>query len=234
MRIELGAQVRTQEGTTAGKVNRLVLGSDGHTLDSFVVHTQWMGQKLIVPIRDVARVDADDTIHLTITEAQCLSLPQYFETDFSMDNPSSWEESQFSSQGAGMGITAASTPSHGGETSLGQEYDAAGGSLIGMGNVGSSTIRAESTLEEGEFGITKSTRVVSKDGHHVGNVHELSVTDDGKLTGLIVTSGHIVTHRHAVPIENVEDADPDEVRLRITAAEFQHLAPINPADGERP
>lgn len=223
MRIELGAHVWTQDGKEAGKVSQLVVDPSQQTLDSFVVHTQWMGQDLIVPIRNIERVDADDTIHLTITDERFRALPQYFVTEF-VSNPSA----------AGQSIMPASSFDIGARTSVGYQFDPSGGPLIGIKDPTGEVYTTASSLSDNEFSVSKGTHVMSVDGHHVGSVHELSVTDEGKLRGLVVTSGHIMKHQHLVPINEIGDADTDAVYLRMTAAEFQHLEQMSQSENEQP
>ena len=110
MHIELGAHVWTQEGKVAGKVSKLVVDTDAQTLDSFVVHTQWMGQDMIVPLTSVERVDADDTIHLAITEEHFRELPQYFSTAFVTSDPSEMEGVMYNEETAVRGMLPLSSP----------------------------------------------------------------------------------------------------------------------------
>lgn len=223
MRIELGAHVWTQDGQQAGKVSRLVMDTSQQTLDAFVVHTQWMGDDVIVPIKDVAQVEANDTIHLTITEEQFRALPQYIVTQFVTGSPTEEQNVLYDYEGAGRGMVPQSVPNLGGPTSLGYQYDPAGAPLIGLTDMDSAIVTTQSSLSENEFAITKGTRVISVDGHHVGNVHEISVTDEGKLSGIVVTSGHIRKQQHFIPMKEVADADSDAVYLRTTAADFKGM-----------
>jgi hypothetical protein len=220
MHIELGAHVFSQDGKPAGKVSKLIVDTSKEMLDSFVVHTQWMGSDLIVPINKVERVDADETIHLTITEEQFLQLPQYFVEKFVTNSASPGTEDY---NGASRGMLPLSTPGLGSSTPVGQEWSPGSGPFIGYVDMTSSVVTTQSSLSENEFGITKGTKVLAGDGHHVGNVHELSVAEDGKLRGILVTSGHILTHQHFIPIEDVDDADSSAVYLRMSVAEFQAL-----------
>lgn len=225
MRIELGAHVKTQDGKAAGKVSKLIVDTSKETLDSFVVHTQWMGNDLTVPIRDVERVDEDDTIHLSITEEQFLKLPQYFVEKFVTNG-----SSQVGYEGAGLGMRPLSTPGLGDTTSVGQQWEPGSGPFIGYVDMSSSVVTTQSSLSENEFAITKGAKVISGEGHHVGNVHELSVTDEGKLRGVVVISGHFLKHQHFIPIEDVDDADSSAVYLRMSAADFQRLEPTDSAE----
>src|SRR5690242_20623479 len=118
MHIELGAHVLTQDGKTAGKVSKLIVDTSKGMLDSFVVHTQWMGSDLIVPINKVERVDADETIHLAIAEEQFLQLPQYFIEKFVTNSPAPGTEDY----GGGRGMLPLSTPGLSGSTPVGQEW----------------------------------------------------------------------------------------------------------------
>lgn len=234
MRIELGARVWTQDGQEAGKVSKLVVDTSQQTLDSFVVHTQWMGDDVIVPLRNVERVDADDTIHLTVTDEQFRALPQYFVTEFVTGNPADVQVEMYGYEGAVRGMLPLSAPNLAGATSLGQQLDPGGAPLIGITDMNATTVTTQSSLSENEFGVAKGTKVMSVEGHHVGNVHELRVTDDGKLQGLVVISGHILKHQHLIPMNEIADADSDAVYLRMTAEEFKHLESASQPESEQP
>ncbi len=234
MRIELGAHVWTHEGKPAGKVSRLVVDTSQQTLDSFVVHTQWMGQDVIVPIQRVERVDADDTIHLSITEEQFRELPQYFVTEFVTGNPTDVQQEMYDFEGAGRAMLPLSAPGLGEPTSIGMQNEPENAPLIGITSMDSNIVTTQSSLSDNEFGVTRGTKVISVDGHHVGHLHELSVTDEGTLRGLIVTTGHIVKHQHFIPIAEVGDADSDAVYLRMTAAEFQNLEQVGESEQKQP
>jgi sporulation protein YlmC with PRC-barrel domain len=230
MHIELGVHVWTQEGKEVGKVSKLVVDTDAQTLDSFVVHTQWMGNDLTVPMDKVERVDADETIHLTIAEEQFLQLPQYFVEKFVTNSASPGMEDY---DGASRGMMPLSTPGLSGSTPVGQEWTPGSGPFIGYVDMSSSVVTEQSSMSENEFGISKGTKVLAGDGSHVGNVHELSVTDDGKLRGLIVTSGHIIKHQRFIPMEEVADADSSAVYVRLSASDFHHLTQTEQPESEQ-
>jgi sporulation protein YlmC with PRC-barrel domain len=227
MHIELGAHVWTHEGHEAGKVKQLIVDPSQQTLDAFVAHTQWMGQDLIVPFRDVERVDADDTIHLTITDEQFRALPPYVDTEFV-----SGGSSYGTAYGYGGGMRRIDMAPGGG--SFGSQFDYSSGPLIGMTDLSSSVVTTQSSLSETEFGIAKGTKVISADGHHIGTVHEVGVTDEGKVRDFEVTSGHILKRVQLIPVTYVEKADADAVYLRITAAEVQELERTGPSEEEQP
>lgn len=227
MRIELGATVRTLDGKMAGKVSQLDVDPSKRTLDSFIVHTGLLGEDLIVPVDDIARVDPDDTIHLKITTTQLRALPQLFVAPFVRDE--SWRPEgeiplyQMTLQGVSP-ITAGglSAPT----TSLGQQLDPvnpATGAFIGITDTSLDVATITSSLPDNEFGITHGTRVVTADGHHVGKVHELRVTDEGALDGLVIATGLFHTHRYYIAFTEVRDAGSDEVRLRMTAAQLEEF-----------
>jgi sporulation protein YlmC with PRC-barrel domain len=221
MHIELGAHVLTQDGKTAGKVSKLIVDTSKGMLDSFVVHTQWMGNDLIVPVSKVERVDADETIHLAITEEQFLQLPQYFVEKFVTNSTAPGMEDY---DGASRGMMPLSTPGLSGSTPVGQEWTPGSGPFIGYVDMTASVVTEQSSMSENEFSISKGTKVLAGDGSHVGYVHELSVTDEGKLRGIMVISGHVLKHQHFIPIEDVDDADSSAVYLRMSVADFQRLA----------
>lgn len=225
MRIELGAGVRTLDGKTAGKVSQMDVDPSKQTLDSFVVHTGLLGEDLIVPVDDIARVDPDDTIHLKITTEQLRALPQLFVAPFVRDEARIPENDMSLYQMTPQSIPPITTSGLSAPmTSLGQQLDPvnpASGAFIGIADTSLDVATTASSLPDNEFGITGGTRVVTADGHHVGKVHELRVTEEGALDGLVVATGIFHTHRYYIAFKEVRDADSEEVRLRMTAAQLE-------------
>lgn len=224
MRIELGAAVWTHDGKMAGKVRQLDVDSSKQTLDSFVVHTGLLGEDLIVPVGDIERVDADDTIHLKITTEQLRALPQLFVARFARDSTEIPEDEISHNQ---LAPESALPMSAGGMltpmTPVGQQFEPGNSPFYGTADTGENLMTTASSLPDNEFGITRGTRVVTADGHHVGKVHELRVTDEGALRGLIIATGLFRTHHYYIPFKEVQGADSEEVRLRMTAAQVEEL-----------
>ena len=120
-------------------------------------------------------------------------------------------------------------------SSMGHQFDPGDSSLFGVGTTGSESITSDSSLDEDEVAISRGTRVVTRDGHHVGAVHAIRASSDGQLEGLSVTSGHLHVHvqQHFVPAQEMTGASEEEIWLRLTAAQFADLEQANRPHGEQ-
>jgi len=83
----------------------------------------------------------------------------------------------------------------------------------------------EEVVPEGEVVIGRDSTVQASDGD-VGHVEDL-VTDSatGRLTHLVVRSGHLwARHTFRLPVSAVAAVEEDTVRLRLTQAEVEAIA----------
>jgi sporulation protein YlmC with PRC-barrel domain len=72
--------------------------------------------------------------------------------------------------------------------------------------------------------IQIGSAVHTRDGRHVGEVHRLLVDlDDGVVTGIVVLKGRLLTRDVLVPLDRVERADDDGVRLTVDEAALDDL-----------
>jgi uncharacterized protein YrrD len=72
--------------------------------------------------------------------------------------------------------------------------------------------------------ISEGTDVYGADGDKVGSVGQILMGDDGAIDGFVVSKGFIFKKDVRVPIDWVESADGEEIRLNVTTAEAEAAA----------
>ena len=74
--------------------------------------------------------------------------------------------------------------------------------------------------------IRPGTQVIAGNDQ-VGRVRRLILRPDGEVEGIIISGWIVLGHDVYVPIEAVESADPDAVRVSLSLAELSRLPPID-------
>ena len=69
--------------------------------------------------------------------------------------------------------------------------------------------------------ISEGTDVYGVDGDKLGSVGEVLVSADGAIDGFVVSKGLIFKKDVRVPIDWVESANGDEIRLNVTSAQAE-------------
>jgi uncharacterized protein YrrD len=70
--------------------------------------------------------------------------------------------------------------------------------------------------------LKEGARVMSEDDQHVGNIDRVRA-ESGKVTHFIASQGSILKTRKAIPVEWVRVMNDDEIRLTISAQQFDDL-----------
>jgi uncharacterized protein YrrD len=73
--------------------------------------------------------------------------------------------------------------------------------------------------------IRPGTQVISGNDQ-VGRVRRLILRPDGEVQGIIISGWLVLGHDVYVPIDAVESADPDAVRVSLSLADLTHLPPL--------
>jgi uncharacterized protein YrrD len=84
---------------------------------------------------------------------------------------------------------------------------------------------------ESRLEIRPGTQVISGNDQ-VGRVQRLILRPDGQVQGIIISGWIVLGHDVYVPIDAVESADPDAVRVSLGLADLSRLTPLgrDPAD----
>lgn len=225
VRIALGQDVFTHDGTKVGKVDRLVLNDRTHRVEQIVVHKGvfFVSDKLIDRVM-IERIDGDG-VHLTLDAADERKLPdfysgQYYEwiagSAFPYLESMSWGY-------AGMLLVATPpTPS--------REYPGTD-NFFELAPFDQPADRPESNLSVTDDVIGEGAEVVSSDEHKLGHVHGASYDQTGTLTGLVVRSGLVHKHDVEIPAAWVTDTGDHRIRLNVSASEAEKSAAMSTEQG---
>jgi sporulation protein YlmC with PRC-barrel domain len=211
MRLELGKPVCARDGEPVGELGDVVVDPEQKRVTHLVVKRPHANlEARLVPI-DLVRPGDDDgaAISLRCTSAEVAELQNV--EDFTylrlgeplVDDPD-WD------LGVTTVLTAPSFDSTGFAESTGAyEQD------VGI---------AYDRVPKGEVEIRRSSTVLAANGHYVGEVEELVVDDDERITHFVLQKGHFWWRRAVtVPVDAVAKVESDTVTLALSANEVGRL-----------
>lgn len=224
MRIELGATVRTADEEEVGTVDQLVVDANKREVAAFILHTgRFHTHDHVVPIDTIARVDEANIIHLRLTAAQLQAMPEFESRNFVVaEHPAetAWRYLIPANQAGEIVLPGPSTASAGGF----RAYSPACDTLFGAEDPTDETVVTWSSLPEWDYRVGKGTKVVTRDGHTVGTLHEVEIDADGKPTGIIVASGRIHHGHHSIPAKRIRSASAEQILLTVTKDAYEAMA----------
>lgn len=211
MDIKLGMPVRTSDGAQIGKVDRIVLNpDDGEFLEIIVHQGMILTRDRIVDRAQIADVDLDGTVYLTLTAVEAEELPAFVAHEHiiskggdrgsvtlpigtpTMDMPILWRAE---ADGRRMRHTS------------NRHYLAAVADAV--------AVEARSNLPESAVAISRSTEVVDVDGQKLGMVDVVLYNGSGEIKELVVRAGHLHHRELRVPRAWVEVVTHDRVTLNV-------------------
>jgi len=224
MRMELGATVRSAEGEAVGTIDQLVVDANTHAIVKFILRTgHFHNHDFLVPIDAIAREDGDNTLHLTLSTTQVRALPEFEQQNFVTSEHTEQTEWRYlipAGQGGGMVL-----PTHGAASAGGARvYDPAGDSLFGIEDPTDETVMTESSLPEWDYREGKGTKVVTRDDHTIGILHEVDIDAEGKPQAIVVATGVLHRGHRTIPIGQVRSGDSRQILLNMTKEEYDRLA----------
>src|SRR3954464_684883 len=91
----------------------------------------------------------------------------------------------------------------------------------------------------------QGTKVVTSDGHHVGNVDRVVINPETKgVSHIVVSKGFLFSEDKVIPVELISTTSPDKVTLQADSATVHNLPPFHethyvsfytpPPDSNRP
>ena len=218
MNLELGKDVIASDGEKMGKVDRLILNSDTNDLIKFVVHKgMFWSDDRIIDLELVSNIDSDGHVHLRVASDEEDKMPAFVEETFRV---ASEDESRNLGYGAYTG-TAPYAPiwyAPGGATGT---YEPGGGPFFHGAETTSGTLETRSNLPEDSISIDTGTDVVGSDGDKVGEVEEVVMDADGRLSAIIIKAGFLFTHDVNIPATAVDSVAGEHIRLNVTSDEAQ-------------
>jgi sporulation protein YlmC with PRC-barrel domain len=205
-----GAAVECTDGH-AGKLQRLVIDPGTEKVTHLVVESQpHFGIPVLVP-RELVTASDGDTIRLNCTQADLKQMDPFEEV---MYTPPSGQ-----TEGVGSMPAPYSFPAPG----LGMAPVGGIGGAFGSASMAPPVV--EEVVPKGEVVVGRDAIVQARDGD-VGHVDDV-LTDaaTGRLTHLVVRSGHLwATHSFRLPASVIERVEEGNVRLRLTRQEVETIA----------
>ena len=204
----VGADVECSDGP-AGRLQRLVVDPASNAVTHIVVDSQeHFGIPLLVPMNMVTQT-SQERVLLNCSQVDLKQMDPF--------------EEVVSSGVEGQPGLAGEMPPLFPAPGFGSFAMAGMSGPLGAGPVAMPIM--EEVVPEGEVVIGHNSTVQASDGD-VGHVEDL-ITDPttGRLTHLVVRSGHLwATHTFRLPVSAVDVVEEDVVRLRLTQAEVEVIA----------
>jgi uncharacterized protein YrrD len=90
--------------------------------------------------------------------------------------------------------------------------------------------KTEKNIPEGTVALLEGAKVISDDGHHVGNIETLITNPkDDRVTHLIISSGMLTKERKVIPVHWLKTVlDDDEVHLSVDSHLLERLPEYHP------
>lgn len=222
--IALGAMVRSADGEEVGTIDQLVIDAHTQTIESFILRSGlFHNHDYVVPIETIAREDADQTLHLAFTAAQVRAMPEFTQQNFVVAEHTEQTEWRYlipTGMGAGM-----APPTQGAASGEGaRAYDPGSGSLFGGEDPTDETVMTESSLGAWDYQVGTGTKVVTRDDHTIGTLHEVAIDAEGKPQGIVVATGPLHRGHRTIPIAQVHAAGGEQIVLTVTKDAYESTA----------
>jgi sporulation protein YlmC with PRC-barrel domain len=210
--INIGAVVES-EGREVGRVERVLLDRDSHEVTHLVLRRGGPldAQQLLMPLGWVARA-AHDRIRIERTAAELANLPRFEVQHYArLDELNRRELEQHRSQIKPADWVNYVVPLV--ANAFGDPYHTPG------------VVVTEQMLEPSERAIRRGLTVESSDGHKVGEVHEMLLSEpDRQLSGLVIGRGFVLTHDLCIPADWITRIETDRIvlnRLRRQVEDYE-------------
>ncbi len=199
--VNIGADVRTSDGHSIGKVTHLIVNGELKTLSGFVADKGIRDSGRVVSMNYVTSTTSE-LIQISLTESEAEEHLASFMNRGMINlsgSPDNWMQ---------IGPTKGDMPGTGGGSLFAQAIpiDA---QMIEVGPLGASDIA-----------LSHGTDVVDKIGDKIGEVDEIQFGDDGKIKGLTVQKGFLRHTDFHVPFEQVAGVTHEHVRLNVVKDEI--------------
>lgn len=207
----IGADVRTSDGKSVGKVHHLIFDTTQKRLDGVVADEGIFDSGRVVHIEYVESM-TEDVVTLKLTEAQAESLPKFVTQQFVQ-----FGDSTVGGMRGGMVNVSGTggTWMHVGSSSSGMAGTGSG-SLFQPAIIGEMNTMTVGPLTDSDVAISNDTHVETLDGKNIGNVDDILFGEDGSVTGIIIEQGRVFHHDVHIPAEWIAGVTHERVRLSVT------------------
>jgi len=218
--VNIGAHVHSKDGKNLGKIEHLIVQAETGRVYGFLLEKGVFAANKIVGSGLVASTGKDGIVlSITASEAeglpaeiheQMVSAPDGLTMSTGMgglvDVGGTGGQRYFrGNQGGDLPNTGADTFFHGGM----------------YGNVEAQNI---TNIPDDAVLISEGTDVVGNDGKKIGQIDEVFVGPDRRVTGALIKAGKLRHHDVHIPISMVAGASHKHVRLNVPAEEAERLS----------
>jgi len=211
-KIDIGTKVKSSVGRHVGDIDWLVIDGRTNQLEYLVIDKKVFSNGRLVAIGQVARVDEHGVV-LSITAEDVKKLPVYDEVEsIQFRGPVTFGDTL-------GGVT--STSSGGDQWMI---YGAEGGQYAHTGEapffrmapIGGFVSNVVTSFEESDVAISEGTSVVDSHGEKIGQVDEVLLDSDNRISGLIVRTGRMRHHSLRIEQAWIAGIAHDHIRLNVS------------------
>ncbi len=211
----IGADVRTSDGKSIGKVHHLIFDTTRRRLDGVVADEGIFDSGRVVDIEYIESM-TEEVVTLKLSEAEAKSLPGFVTQEFVQFGDST----AAGMRGGMVDVSGSNTWMHVGPSSGGMASTGSG-SLFQPAIIGEMNTRTIGPLTDSDVTISNDTHVETLDEKNIGQVDDVLFDDEGNITGLIIEQGRIFHHDVHIPAEWIAGVTHERVRLSVTKAEVE-------------
>jgi uncharacterized protein YrrD len=218
IQIAIGADVRSKDGRSIGKVEHLIVDGRSNELAGFVADKGIFDSGRVVDLVYIAAA-SEAEVTLSLDEDDALALPGFVQHEYFRFGPTT----EVSAGAAGAMVNIGGTGStwvHYGPGAAGSPSTGAS-TFFPQAVVGEMAAQVVGPLTEGDVVLDNGTDVIDRDGERIGRVDEVLIGEDGKVEGFIVEKGRLFHHDAYVPFEWIAAITHDHVRLNVGKAQVQ-------------
>jgi sporulation protein YlmC with PRC-barrel domain len=200
--VNVGARVHGSDGEDLGEIEQLIVHPDTGEIDGILLKPHWYATPRIVAVDLIARTNADG-VTLSIDRHDAEFLPTYVVEQF-VRPPA----------GTSSGLDGSSW--------MVRNTDGSTGSAsLFLEPHGDAATRNISSLPDDTVLISGATEVVGSDGKKVGQIDEIFVDDEQRITGLLVRGGWLFKHDVTIPTGVIGVVTHDRIHLTVSADEAE-------------
>jgi uncharacterized protein YrrD len=189
MQVDIQAPVYSRDGTHVGKVDRVVIEPDAKLVTHIVIHKgTWLSRDVVVPMDSVERTDTKG-VYLRLGPAEVEALPDFVEVEWAVP-AEGWVP----------------PPGYFESVVLWPPYF----------SQSAAPTRERQNIGAHEVAVTEGTDVECTDGK-LGVVDQVVLdAATGRLEGVVVRQGFLLTHDVVIPAAWIAQTDANVVRLNVT------------------
>jgi uncharacterized protein YrrD len=224
--VNIGASVHSKDGKNLGKVEHLIVQAETGMVYGFLLEKGMFSTKRIVATGFVQSTDKNGIV-LSLTGDEADQLPAEIH-----DQMVSAPDGLTMSTGWGGLVDISGT---GGQRYLrgnqgGDLPNTGSPSFFQGGMYGNVEVENITNIPEDAILISEGTDVVGNDGEKIGQIDEVFVGSDRRVTGALLKAGRMFHHHDiTIPISMVAGASHKHVRLNVPAEEARRQGEHKPS-----